>query len=111
MGISFLAPHSQFPIGDGSCTEGYWRHAEVLLPQLLCLIAEVAATDKLLPSDTPAFDVGSLFAYDAVLKTVTVNTQEVTRLLDCCQTISDHEDYAFFAVLVDALRDWTRGLK
>ncbi|MEO9764856.1 MAG: hypothetical protein ABJF77_00515, partial [Qipengyuania citrea] len=72
-------------------------------------LAELSRSSELLPRDTAPFDTNSLFAFDADTDTVEIaDRNELTRLLQCCSDVTSHDDYPFFAVLVDALRDWTR---
>ncbi|QEG24809.1 hypothetical protein [Mariniblastus fucicola] len=108
MGIDFRDTDGA-PLGDGSCMTGYWSHAMILLPQLADFLAELSHSSNLLPRDTATFDPNSLFVFDAASDTVKIaDRNELTRLLRCCSDVSSHDDYPFFAVLVDALRDWTR---
>ncbi|EKK04647.1 hypothetical protein RBSH_00027 [Rhodopirellula baltica SH28] len=108
MGIDFRDTNGE-PLGDGSCTTDYWSHATILLPQLADFLAELSRSSNLLPRDTAPFDTNSLFVFDAASDTVKISDHnELTRLLQCCSDVSSHDDYPFFAILVDALHDWTR---
>ncbi|MEO9591707.1 hypothetical protein, partial [Rhodopirellula bahusiensis] len=64
MGIDFRDTDGA-PLGDGSCTTGYWSHAMILLPQLADFLAELSHSSNLLPRDTATFDPNSLFVFDA----------------------------------------------
>ena len=108
MGISFFASDRHTPIGDGSCTDGYWSHALILLPQLSAFIDELAVNGEFLSPDM-SFDLQALFSYDVDASSVVISdSAELDRLMACCHAISKHEDYPFFAPLIDALTDWTR---